>query len=50
MIPIYNGILHSHKWELNNAICSDTDGVRDYNTSEVSQTEKEKYPMISPMW
>ena len=30
-----------------NEICSNMDGPRDYHTSEVTQTEKDKYHMIS---
>ena len=37
------GILHSHKKEQNNAICSNMDGTRD----SLSQKEKDKYHMIS---
>ena len=37
-VHIYNGILHSHKKEWNNAICSNMDGPRDYHT-EWSQTK-----------
>ena len=55
MVHIYNEILLSHIKEWNNAICSNMDGPRDYNTkwskiiilSEVNQTEKYKYHMIS---
>ena len=47
VVHIYNGILLSHKKEWNNATCSNMDGLRDYHTSEVSQTEKDKYHMIS---
>ena len=38
--------LLSHKKEWNIAICSNMDGPRDYHT-EWSQTEKDKYPVIS---
>ena len=31
MVHIYNGILHSHKKELNNAICGNVDATRDYH-------------------
>ena len=44
---IYNGILLSHKKEWNNAICSNMYGPRDYHTSDLVQTEKDKYNMIS---
>ena len=48
VVHIYNGILLSHKNEWNNAICSNMDGPRDYHIlREVSQTEKDKYHMIS---
>ena len=47
VVPIYNGILFSHKKERNNATCSNMDGTRDYHLSEVSQKEKDKYHMIS---
>ena len=46
MIHIYNAILLGHKKEQNNAICSNMDGPRDYHTSEVSQTENDKYRMM----
>ena len=45
-VYIYNGILLSRKKEWNNAIYSNMDGPRD-NQSEVSQTGKDKYHMIS---
>ena len=32
VIYLYNGTLLSHKKERNNAICSNMDGSRDYNT------------------
>ena len=32
VVHIYNGILFSHEKELNNAICSNKDGLRDYHT------------------
>ena len=46
MVHIYNGTLLSHKKEWNNAICSNMDGPRDYNT-EWSKSEKDNYRMIS---
>ena len=42
----YNGILHSHKREWNNAICSNMDGPRDYHT-KWTKSEKDKYHVIS---
>ena len=47
VVHIYNGIVLSHKKEQNNAICSNMDGPRDCHIDEVSQSEKEKYHMIS---
>ena len=35
------------KREGNNAVCSNMDGPGDCDTSEVSQTEKDKYHMTS---
>ena len=32
VVGIYNGILLSHKKELNNTICSNMNGPRDYDT------------------
>ena len=46
VVPMYNGILLSHKKEWNNAICSYMDGPSDYHT-KWSQKEKDKYHMIS---
>ena len=45
-VHIYSGILLSHKKELNNAICSNTDGPRNCQRKQ-SQKEKDKYHMIS---
>ena len=41
-IYIYNGILLSHKKELNNSICSDMDGPGEHHT-EWSKSDKDKY-------
>ena len=40
VVHIYNGILFSHEKELNNAICSNKDGLRDYHT-KWSKSERE---------
>ena len=32
VVHVYNGILLSHEKEQNNAICSNMDGPRDYQT------------------
>ena len=48
MVHIYNGILLSHKKELNNAICSNMDGPRGSHNKQ-SQKEKDKYG-ITHMW
>ena len=45
MLYIYSEILLTNKKELNNAICSNMDGPRDYCT-KWSKSEKDKY-MIS---
>ena len=39
----------AYKKEWNNAICSNMDGPGDYHT-KLSQTEKDKYHMISLIW
>lgn len=45
MVYIHDGILLTHKKELNSAICSSMDGPRDDNT-KWSNSDKDKY-MIS---
>ena len=45
MMYICNGILLSHKKELNNAICNNMDGPREYHTKG-SKPDKDKYHMI----
>ena len=51
MVYLYNGILHSHKKEWNNAICSNMGGPRDCHT-EWSKSEREKQVPydIAYMW
>ena len=49
VVHIHKRILLSRK-KLNNAICPNIDGPRDYlglSLSEVSQTEEDKYHMVS---
>ena len=46
VVHIYNGILFSHKRELNDDICSNMDGPGDYHT-KWSDSDKDKYHMIS---
>ena len=41
VVHIYNGILLSHKKELNNAICSNMDRPRDYHIKQ-SKSERER--------
>ena len=41
VVCIYNGILHRHKKEWKNAICSNMDGVRDYHT-KLNKSERER--------
>ena len=43
---IHKGILLSHEKEWNNIICSNMDGLRDYQT-KWGPTEKDKYHMRS---
>ena len=51
MVHIYNGILLSHKKEQNNAICSNMDGPRDYQTEwSKSDTERQISCNIAYMW
>ena len=45
VVHIYNGILHSHTKEWNNAICSNMDGPIDYHT-KWSKPDKDKYHTI----
>ena len=46
MVYMYNGILVGHKkWNL--AICTNSDGPREYYSKWNKQTEKDKYCMIS---
>ena len=51
MVYLYNGILHSHKKEWSNAICSNMGGPRDCHT-EWSKSEREKQVPydITYMW
>ena len=42
VVHTYDGILLSHKKELNNAICSNMDRSRDYRT-KWSKSDKDKY-------
>ena len=44
MVHMDNGVLLSHKKELNNVICSNMDGPRDYH---VKWSKSEKYHMVS---
>ena len=47
MVYLYNRILLSDKKELNLAICNNLDGHKSIMESELSQTEQDKYCMIS---
>ena len=49
VVHIYNGILLSHKKERHNTIGSHMDGLKIIILSEVSQTEKDKYYVRSPI-
>ena len=46
MVHVYNGILLGHLKEQNNAIAVTWMDLEVIILSEVSQTEKDKYPMI----
>ena len=47
VVHIHNGILLSHKEEQNSAICGNMMDLEDIMLSEISQTEKDKYYIIS---
>ena len=47
VVYIHNGILLSCKKEQNFAICSNMDGLEGIMLSEISQTENDKYCIIS---
>ena len=49
MVYIYNGILLSRKNERNHAIYSNMMDLEIIILSDASQTEKDKYYMISPI-
>ena len=51
MVHIYNELLLSHKKELNNAICSNMDGPRDYHTKWNKSERERQIPYdITYMW
>ena len=51
VVHIYNGILLSHKKELNSAICSNMDEPRDYHTKwSKSDRERQISYDITCMW
>ena len=51
VVCIYNGILLSHKKELNNAICSNMDATRDYHTKWSKSERERQIPYdITYMW
>ena len=47
MVQLHNGILHSRKKEEGPTLCNSVDGTGDYHASEISQSLKDKYCMIS---
>ena len=47
VVPVYNGMLRSHKKEWNNAICSNMDATWDYHTK---WRESERPFDITYMW
>ena len=51
VVCLYNGILLSHKKECNNAMCSNTDGPRDYRTKwSKSKRERQISEDVIYMW
>ena len=50
MVPIYNGILFTHKKEWNNAIYSNVDGPRNYTKWSKSNTERQIPYKITNTW
>ena len=51
VVHIHNGILFSRKKERNNAICSNTDGPRNYHTKgSKSDRERQISYEITDMW
>ena len=46
VVHIYNEILLIHEKEQNKAICSNMNGPRNRQLSEVSQREKDKYMIL----
>ena len=50
MAHIYNGILLSHKKELNNAICSNMNGPRDYQTKWSKPQRERQISYNTYMW
>ena len=49
-VYIHDGILLSHKKELNNAICSNMDRPRDYHIKWNKSTERQILHDITYMW
>ena len=51
VVHIYSGILLSHKNELNNVICSNMEGPRDYHTKWSKSGKERQIPHdITCMW
>ena len=51
VVHIYNGVLLSHQKEWNNAICSNMDGLRDYDTKQSKSERERQIPYdITYMW
>ena len=47
MVPLHNRILLGHIKEINLTFCDSMDGPGGHYASEMSQSEKDKYTMIS---
>ena len=51
VLYVYNGILPSHKKELNLAICNDVDETREYNVKQNKSVRERQIPYdFTHMW
>ena len=50
MVHTHNGILLSHKNELNSAICSNMGGPRDYHPKQSKSERERQIPYITYRW
>ena len=49
MVHLHDGILYSRKKEGIPSLCDNMDGTGEHMLSEISQSVKDKYHMISPL-